>query len=76
VHRAALDHQEYSKFFSEPEDVPTEQAPNFVRGLERIGPEVFGLVPADGLKFFALTSAMTAWDRQSRSLPQLLNPVV
>jgi len=55
VHRATLDHQEYSKFFSQNhEDVPTEQAPNFVRGLERIGPEVFGLVPADGLKFFAL----------------------
>ena len=55
IHRKTLNHQEYQDFFSQNgEDVPIDQAPKFARGLERIGPEVFGLVPGDGLKFFAL----------------------
>jgi 5-methylthioribose kinase len=55
IHRATLDGQKYQEFFSEnPEDVLIDQAPNLTRGLERIGPEVFGRVPVDGLKFLAL----------------------
>jgi hypothetical protein len=55
VHRATLDRQEYQDFFSQnPECVPIDKTPNLIRGLERISPEIFGLVPADGLKFFAL----------------------
>ncbi|MBD1943770.1 aminoglycoside phosphotransferase family protein [Coleofasciculus sp. FACHB-712] len=55
IHRSTLDRQEYQDFFSQnSEGVNIHQAPKVSRGLERIGPEVFGLVPADGLKFFAL----------------------
>jgi 5-methylthioribose kinase len=55
IHRATLNRQEYQDFFSDnPEGVPIDQTPKFIRGLERISPEVFGQVPADGLKFFAL----------------------
>jgi hypothetical protein len=55
VHRATLDHQEYQDFFYQnPESVSIDKTPNFIPGLERIGPEIFGWVPADGLKFFAL----------------------
>ncbi len=55
IHRTTLNRQEYQDFFSQnPEGVPIDKAPKFARGLERIGPEVFGLVPGDGLKFFAL----------------------
>lgn len=55
IHRATLDRQEYRNFFSKNcEGVSVDQVPNFGLGLERISPEVFGLVPADGLKFFAL----------------------
>ena len=55
VHRATLDHQEYQDFFYQnPESVPIDKTPNFIPGLERIDPEIFGWVPADGLKFFAL----------------------
>ena len=55
VHRATLNRQEYQNFFSDnPEGVPIDQTPKFIRGLERISPEIFGQVPADGLKFFAL----------------------
>jgi hypothetical protein len=55
IHRATLNRQEYQDFFSHnPEGVSINQIPKFTRGLERISPEVFGQVPADGLKFFAL----------------------
>ena len=55
IHRATLDRQEYQDFLSQNlEDVPIDKAPSFIRGIERISPEVFGQVPADGLKFFAL----------------------
>ncbi len=55
IHRATLNRQEYQDFFSHnPEGVPIDQTPKFAHGLERISPEVFGQVPADGLKFFAL----------------------
>jgi hypothetical protein len=55
IHRATFNRQEYQDFFSQNyEGVPIDQAPKFIHGLERISPEIFGLVPADGLKFFAL----------------------
>ncbi|MEA5598441.1 aminoglycoside phosphotransferase family protein [Rivularia sp. UHCC 0363] len=55
IHRATFNHQEYQEFFSQDsEDVPVDQTSKLALGLERISPEVFGLVPADGLKFFAL----------------------
>ncbi|MBW4617108.1 MAG: aminoglycoside phosphotransferase family protein [Desmonostoc vinosum HA7617-LM4] len=55
VHRSTLDNQEYQDYFSQHSaHVTTSYTPNFGLGLERIGTEVFGLVPAEGLKFFAL----------------------
>jgi hypothetical protein len=55
-HRATLNHQEYRDFFSQGrEDVPLNRGiPYIIRKFDRISPEVFGRVPADGLKFFAL----------------------
>lgn len=55
VHRATWNRQEYRDFFSQNrENLPADKAFASIRGLERIEPEVFGWVPADGLKFFAL----------------------
>lgn len=55
IHRATFNHQEYQNFFFEDsEDATIDDAPNLIRGLERIGPEIFGQVPVDGLKFLAL----------------------
>jgi hypothetical protein len=55
-HRATLNHQEYRDFFSQGrEDAPVNGGiPYIIRKFDRISPEVFGQVPADGLKFFAL----------------------
>ena len=55
IHRATFNCQEYQEFFSQDsKDVPVDQTPKLARGLERISPEIFGQVPSDGLKFFAL----------------------
>lgn len=54
-HRDTFNNQDYQKFFSDVSDnLTTDYVPKFIHGLERITPEIFGLVPADGLKFFAL----------------------
>lgn len=55
IHRTTFNSQDYQDFFSQSsEDIPIDQPPKFTRNLERISPDVFGLVPADGFKFFAL----------------------
>ena len=55
IHRATFNHQEYREFFSQnSQDESLQQTSKISQGLERISPEVFGLVPADGIKFFAL----------------------
>lgn len=55
-HRATFNRQEYRDFFSqERESVPVNGGiPHIIRKFDRISPDVFGQVPADGLKFFAL----------------------
>lgn len=70
IHRATLDRQQYQDFFSQnSEDVSIDQTPKFTRGLERISPEIFGQVPADGLKFFALYQR---YDSLGKAIAQLI----
>ncbi len=56
IHRLTLDNQDYQDFLQNKQNKDNKSAdtPHLVRKLERIGPEIFGLVPSDGLKFFAL----------------------
>ncbi|MFK0734496.1 MAG: phosphotransferase [Gloeotrichia echinulata HAB0833] len=55
IHRDSFNRQEYQEFFSEnSENLRANQVSRLIRGLERVEPEIFGLVPDDGLKFFAL----------------------
>jgi hypothetical protein len=69
VHPTTLDRQEYQDFFSQNhEDVSIDKTPSLIRGLERISPEIFGLVPADGLKFFALYQR---YDSLGKAIAQL-----
>ncbi|GAB4386711.1 MAG: hypothetical protein Kow00121_53810 [Elainellaceae cyanobacterium] len=55
-HQATLNRQEYRGFLAQGrEDTPANSGiPQIVRKFDRLSPEVFGQVPADGLKFFAL----------------------
>jgi thiamine kinase-like enzyme len=55
IHRLTLGCRDYQDFLLQNQDNQLHNiAAHLVKNLERIGPEIFGLVPADGLKFFAL----------------------
>lgn len=55
IHRDTFNRQEYQEFFEKnSENLIANQVSRVIRGLERVEPEIFGLIPDDGLKFFAL----------------------
>ncbi|MCC5647547.1 phosphotransferase [Nostoc sp. CHAB 5824] len=55
IHSLTFNHTDYQAFFTqEQEDQFSKNLPHLVKKLGRISPEIFGSVPADGLKFFAL----------------------
>ncbi len=55
IHRDTYEQENHRQFFdSEENSQVTNQVPRLIKGLERIKPEIFSSVPADGLKFFAL----------------------
>ena len=49
IHRLTIDNKNYQKFFEN-----SLKSPNITKGLDRITPEIFGKVTADGLRFFSL----------------------
>jgi 5-methylthioribose kinase len=74
IHRATFNCQKYQEFFSQQsKDTSIEQAIYFNLGLERISPEVFGQVPADGLKFFALYQR---YDSLGKAIAELTTKLV
>ncbi|MFN6569527.1 aminoglycoside phosphotransferase family protein [Dendronalium sp. ChiSLP03b] len=70
IHHATFQRHDYQEFFyQQSDDTPNEQALNFSLGLEKISPEVFGRVPADGLKFFVLYQR---YDSLGKAIAQLI----
>ena len=77
IHRLTLNRQEYQDFFSKQEDNQSRnsnQAPYIVKKLERFGPEIFGSVPADGLKFYALYQRYDSLGQAIAELSSSLEP--
>ncbi|MBN3898739.1 MAG: phosphotransferase [Nostoc sp. NOS(2021)] len=55
IHSLTFNHKDYQDFLSSSlESQASDQVKHLVKDLGRISPEIFGSVPADGLKFFAL----------------------
>ncbi|MDZ7993488.1 MAG: phosphotransferase [Nostoc sp. EfeVER01] len=55
IHSLTFNHTDYKAFFTQEQGNQSSQnLPHLVKKLGRIGPEIFGSVPADGLKFFSL----------------------
>ena len=55
IHRDTFEQEDHRKFFENKDsDLAGNQILLAIKGLERITPEIFSAVPADGLKFFAL----------------------
>jgi hypothetical protein len=73
IHRDTFNRQEYQEFFSKNSDnLMAYQVSHLVRGLERVEPEIFGIVPGDGLKFFALYQR---YDSLGQAIAELGNAV-
>ncbi|NEQ08008.1 MAG: phosphotransferase, partial [Moorea sp. SIO4E2] len=71
IHHHTFNRKNYQDLFStETDNQTTDQVPRLVNSLERIGPEIFGAVPADGLKFFALYQR---YDSLGQAIAQLGN---
>ena len=55
IHRNTFERENHREFFENKENsLAGNRVPHLIKGLERITPEVFAAIPADGLKFFAL----------------------
>lgn len=75
IHRATFNRQEYQEFFSaEPNNLSPAHVPNWIRSIERITPEIFGFVPADGLKFFKLYQRYESLGQAMRELASVFQP--
>ncbi|MBE8964806.1 aminoglycoside phosphotransferase family protein [Nostocales cyanobacterium LEGE 12452] len=73
IHRDTFNRQEYQEFFSKNSDnFMADQVSHLVRRLGRVEPEIFGLVPVDGLKFFALYQR---YDSLGEAIAELGNAV-
>ncbi|MBD2502769.1 aminoglycoside phosphotransferase family protein [Anabaena azotica] len=70
VHRASMNSEAYGKFFQQNIDESSQRSPSLNRGLDRLTPEIFGKVPADGIKFFALYQR---YDSLGQAIAQLTN---
>jgi thiamine kinase-like enzyme len=75
IHRLTFNRQDYQNFFSLPLDnQASDKVPNLVRDLGRVSPEIFGSVPADGLKFFALYQRYDSLGQAIAELGNSLKP--
>ena len=75
IHRGTINRQDYRDFLSQqPDSLTPNQVPRLIRGLERITPEIFGQVPADGLKFFALYQRYDSLGQAIAELGNALTP--
>ncbi|YAF96618.1 MAG: phosphotransferase [Nodularia sp. CChRGM 3473] len=54
MHRVSIQRPEYREFWQNSQDASSQEAAKLNHRIDRITPEIFGSVPADGLKFFAL----------------------
>ncbi|QLE55854.1 aminoglycoside phosphotransferase family protein [Nostoc sp. TCL26-01] len=71
IHQDTFNCQEYQDFLEQNQrNFPVAQVTNLIQGWERIEPEIFGLVPADALKFFALYQR---YDSLGQAIAQLGN---
>ncbi|MBD2180579.1 aminoglycoside phosphotransferase family protein [Planktothrix sp. FACHB-1355] len=75
IHRSTFNRQNYRDFFSQDSEAELkDQVPNLIRSLERITPEIFGLVPADGIKFFVLYQRYESLAQAMAELSTAYNP--
>ncbi|MEH2068679.1 MAG: phosphotransferase [Nostoc sp.] len=74
IHCDTFNHQESQDFFSNNSDnLIVDQVLHLIQRLERVEPEIFGLIPDDGLKFFVLYQR---YDSLGEAIAELGNAVI
>ncbi|QIR36470.1 phosphotransferase [Tolypothrix sp. PCC 7910] len=75
IHNLTFKNQDYQIFFSSClENQDSDVVKDLVKNIGRIGPEIFGSVPADGLKFFALYQRYDSLGQAIAELESSLKP--
>ncbi|MDZ7965770.1 MAG: T3SS effector HopA1 family protein [Nostoc sp. DedSLP03] len=75
IHRVTFNRQDYQEFFSaKPNNLSPAHVPNWIGSIERIEPEIFGVVPADGLKFFKLYQRYESLRQAMKELADVFQP--
>ena len=75
IHRDTFNHENHREFFENKENsLAGNRVPYLIKGLERIKPEIFGAIPADALKFFALYQRYDSLERAIAELGNAFTP--
>ena len=70
IHRNTYGREEHRFVENKQNSLTVNLVSSLIKGLERIGPEIFAVTPADGLKFFALYQR---YDSLGRAIAELGN---
>jgi len=74
IHRATLNHQEYQNFFQNQGKAPSNPSSKILREWQRVGPEIYGQVPGDGLKFLSLYQRYESLGQAIAALADTFHP--
>lgn len=75
LHRDTWKRESYREFFdSEMVQGKPKVSPLLLQSLDRIGPEIFGITPMDGLKFFALYQRYDSLGEAIAQVHQAISP--
>lgn len=75
IHRATFNREDYQNFFSQNRDEAIKkQSFKLTSNLDCISPEIFGSVPADGIKFIALYQRYDSLGNAIAELTDSFNP--
>ncbi|EFA73822.1 conserved hypothetical protein [Raphidiopsis brookii D9] len=75
IHRETWNKSIYREFFAQDFARKTKVSPLLLNSLEQIGPEIFGLVPMGGLKFFALYQRYDSLEAAVNLLSKTISPI-
>jgi hypothetical protein len=75
IHKATFDRQEYQNFLNPENDSDLHDSTLInIHSIGKIGPEVFGMYPADGIKFFTLYQRYDSLGKAIAELSKAFEP--
>jgi len=74
IHRSTYNRQEYREFFYNTNTLPINRVKYLISKMERVEPEIFGMVPPDVLKFISLYQRYDSLGQAMAELSTAFNP--